>query len=111
MKTFTFRIGGVHPDENKITAEVATKVAALPKQAIIPLSQHIGAPAKAVVKKGDKVKAGDLLCIVDMALMKSKGYPMHTPILLTNGDDCGEIQLLPAKKAQAGKTVVARYRL
>ncbi len=63
------------------------------------------------VKEGDKVKAGDLLCIVDMALMKSKGYPMHTPILLTNGDDCGEIQLLPAKKAQAGKTVVARYRL
>ena len=61
MKTFTFRIGGVHPDENKITAEVATKVAALPKQAIIPLSQHIGAPAKAVVKKGDKVKAGTLI--------------------------------------------------
>ena len=61
MKTFTFRIGGVHPDENKITAEVATKAAALPKQAIIPLSQHIGAPAKAVVKKGDKVKAGTLI--------------------------------------------------
>ena len=34
MKLRTFRIGGVHPEENKITAEMATQVAALPKQAI-----------------------------------------------------------------------------
>jgi electron transport complex protein RnfC len=33
-------------------------VAALPKQAIFPLSQHIGAPAVPVVQKGDKVKVG-----------------------------------------------------
>ena len=50
MKSFTFRIGGVHPDKNKITAEIVTKEAALPKQAIFPLSQHIGAPAKPVVQ-------------------------------------------------------------
>ncbi|MBO4826095.1 MAG: electron transport complex subunit RsxC [Prevotella sp.] len=61
MKTRTFRIGGVHPEENKLTHEVATVTAALPKQAIFPLSQHIGAPAKAVVQKGDKVKVGTLI--------------------------------------------------
>ncbi len=61
MKLHTFKIGGVHPEENKITAEVATKMAELPKQAIFPLSQHIGAPAKAVVKRGDKVKVGTLI--------------------------------------------------
>ena len=61
MKLRTFRIGGVHPEENKITAEIATKVAELPKQAIFPLSQHIGAPAKPVVAKGDKVKVGTLI--------------------------------------------------
>ena len=61
MKLRTFRIGGVHPEENKITAEMATQVAALPKQAIFPLGQHIGAPAKPVVAKGDKVKVGTLL--------------------------------------------------
>ena len=61
MKINTFKIGGVHPDENKLTHEVPTKVAALPKQAIFPLSQHIGAPAKPVVAKGDKVKVGTLL--------------------------------------------------
>lgn len=57
----TFRIGGIHPEENKITAENATNIAPLPKQAIFPLSQHIGTPAKPVVKKGDHVKVGTLI--------------------------------------------------
>ena len=61
MNIRTFSIGGIHPAENKLTHEVATKVAALPKQAIFPLSQHIGAPAKPVVKKGDKVKVGTMI--------------------------------------------------
>ncbi len=61
MKLRTFRIGGVHPEENKLSSEAVTQVAKLPKQAIFPLSQHIGAPAKPVVSKGDKVKVGTLL--------------------------------------------------
>ena len=61
MKINTFSIAGVHPEENKLTHEVATKVAALPKQAIFPLGQHIGAPAKPVVAKGDKVKVGTMI--------------------------------------------------
>lgn len=61
MNIRTFRIGGVHPEENKLTHEVPTKAAALPKQAIFPLSQHIGAPAKPVVAKGDKVKVGTMI--------------------------------------------------
>lgn len=61
MKLHTFKIGGIHPEENKITAEMPTQIAELPKQAIFPLSQHIGAPAKPVVQRGDKVKVGTLL--------------------------------------------------
>ena len=61
MNIKTFRLGGIHPEENKLTHDVATKVATLPKQAIFPLSQHIGAPAKPVVAKGDKVKVGTLI--------------------------------------------------
>ena len=61
MKIRTFRIGGIHPEENKLTHEVPTQVAPLPKLAIFPLSQHIGAPAKPVVAKGDKVKVGTVL--------------------------------------------------
>ena len=61
MNIKTFSIGGIHPAENKLTHEVPTKVAPLPKQAIFPLSQHIGAAAKPVVQKGDKVKVGTLI--------------------------------------------------
>lgn len=61
MKIKTFSMGGIHPEENKLTHEVPTIVADLPKQAIFPLSQHIGAPAKPVVAKGDKVKVGTLI--------------------------------------------------
>ena len=61
MRLKTFSMGGVHPEENKITADKATVVASLPKQAIFPLGQHIGAPAKPVVSRGDKVKVGTLI--------------------------------------------------
>ena len=54
----TFRIGGVHPAENKLSADKAIETLALPKQAVFPLSQHIGAPATPIVKKGDSVKVG-----------------------------------------------------
>lgn len=57
----TFRIGGVHPAENKLSAGSSIREAALPKQAIFSMFQHIGAPAKPVVKKGDVVKVGTLL--------------------------------------------------
>lgn len=61
MKIRTFSRGGVHPDECKLTAELATVVADLPNQAVFPLSQHIGAPATPLVKKGDKVKVGTMI--------------------------------------------------
>lgn len=61
MKIRTFSIGGIHPEENKLSNDAATQVAALPVQAVFPLSQHIGAPAKPVVAKGDKVKVGTMI--------------------------------------------------
>lgn len=57
----TFRIGGVHPAENKLSAAEPIKVAELPKVAVFPMGQHIGAPAKPVVAKGDKVKVGTMI--------------------------------------------------
>ena len=58
----TFRIGGVHPNDNKIySAHKQITEVPLPKKAVIPLVQHIGAPAKALVVKGDKVKVGQLI--------------------------------------------------
>lgn len=57
----TFKIGGIHPTENKLSAASPIREAALPKQAVFSMFQHIGAPAKPIVKKGDEVKVGTLL--------------------------------------------------
>ena len=58
----TFRIGGVHPHDNKIySAHQPITPCPLPAKAIIPLVQHIGAPAQPVVEKGQKVKVGELI--------------------------------------------------
>lgn len=57
----TFKIGGIHPNDAKLSAGVAIEVMPLPLQVSIPVAQHIGAPATVVVAKGDKVKAGTLI--------------------------------------------------
>ena len=57
----TFRIGGIHPPENKLSAGKPVEVLPIPSQVVIPLGQHIGAPATATVKKGDEVKVGTII--------------------------------------------------
>ena len=54
----TFSIGGVHPHENKLSAHQPIIKAEIPAKAAILLGQHIGAPAKPIVAKGDVVKVG-----------------------------------------------------
>ena len=56
MMLKTFKLGGVHPAENKFSADKSIEVLPLPKSVTIPVSQHIGAPATVVVAKGDMVK-------------------------------------------------------
>ncbi len=54
----TFPKGGVHPAENKISANKAIEILETPKKVMIPISQHIGAPAKVLVTAKDPVKVG-----------------------------------------------------
>jgi electron transport complex protein RnfC len=61
MKLKTFKIGGIHPPENKLSAAVEIVDAPLPDIAVVPLSQHLGVPAVPQVKRGDMVKVGSLL--------------------------------------------------
>ncbi len=63
----TFSLGGIHPKENKLSAGIKIVPAPLPKEVIIPLGMHIGAPATACVAKGDEVKVGTLIA-------KSSGF-------------------------------------
>lgn len=54
-------MGGVHPPENKFSANAPITPIPLPKQLVIPLGQNLGAPPKPLVKKGDEVKVGQLI--------------------------------------------------
>lgn len=57
----TFRKGGVHPPESKLTASDKIIPVELPREVVITFAQHIGAPAKCELKKGDHVDRGDLI--------------------------------------------------
>ncbi len=57
----TFKIGGIHPCDSKLSKGASIEILPLPAKVVIPASQHIGAPATVIVKKGDRVKAGDII--------------------------------------------------
>ena len=61
MAKTTFSIGGVHPDDAKISRGCAIEVLPLPQTVYISMAQHLGAPAKPVVAVGDSVKAGQVI--------------------------------------------------
>lgn len=72
----TFSLGGVHPAENKRSANSPVEVLPVPPVVSIPLAQHIGAPAQALVKKGDEVKVGQVIA-------QSAGFVsanIHSPV-------------------------------
>jgi electron transport complex protein RnfC len=72
----TFSIGGIHPADRKISAGKSIEVLPLPKRVAVPVAQHIGAPAKTEIKKGDLVKVGQIIA-------KSGGFVsanIHSPV-------------------------------
>lgn len=72
---FTFR-GGSHVHEHKDTSGIRTVRLPEPPFVSIPLSQHIGAPAKPIVKPGDPVLVGQVIGVVEQGL----GCPVHASI-------------------------------
>ncbi|MBN1387440.1 MAG: electron transport complex subunit RsxC [Bacteroidales bacterium] len=72
----TFAKGGVHPPENKISAGIPIEILPVPEQVIIPINQHLGAPAEPMVEKGEAVKAGQIIA-------RNKGFVsanIHSPV-------------------------------
>lgn len=57
----TFRLGGVHPEANKIAHNTHVETFPLPDTGVVYMTQHLGAPAKPVVNVGDTVKVGQLI--------------------------------------------------
>ena len=92
---FSF-FGGVHPNENKGYArDKETQVFPEPDILVIPMSQHIGAPCKPLVKKGDLVTVGQKigdnqgLCV-----------PVHASV-------SGKVKAVEAKPHTNGSTVMS----
>ncbi len=77
-------MGGIRLPHLKGTAELETVILPQPERVYIPLSQHIGAPAEATVKKGDSVfvgtKIGDSVAAVSA--------PVHSSVSGTVADVC-----------------------
>lgn len=72
----TFRRGGVHPTQDKLTAGKPIADMELPLEAIVTFSQHIGAIAKCDLKKGDHVRRGDIVAHATGAVSAN----VHSPI-------------------------------
>ena len=92
---FSF-FGGVHPKENKWYAcDKETVVFPEPDIIVIPMSQHIGAPCKPLVKKGDLVTVGQKigdnqgLCV-----------PVHASV-------SGKVKAVEARAHTSGTTVMS----
>ena len=75
MLKFRF-LGRTHVPHNKNTANLPPVRMPCPKEVLVPVSQHIGAPASPVVKVGDEVKVGQLIA-------EQSGYvsaPVHSSV-------------------------------
>ena len=92
---------GVHPPERKHFSENhAIEIVPSPKQVLLPMLQHVGAPSVPVVKAKDVVAYGDMVC-------KSGGFvsaPLHAPIAgkviktaVTTLPNGRHVQVLPIK--------------
>lgn len=76
MRLKTFKLGGIHPEENKITKEKRIEKFPLPDKVIVLLNQQLGLPSTPVVKKGDMVKTGQLIAQAEGFISAN----IHAPI-------------------------------
>lgn len=95
MKLLTFK-GGIHPPEYKESTEhLPIEKAVAPSVVMIPLQQHIGAPAEAIVNVGDRV-------LVGQKIGEAKGFvsaPVHSSV-------SGEVKAIAMKPAVGGNEVL-----
>src|SRR5690554_5697145 len=68
--------GGIHPPENKQqSTRRPIQAAGIPERLVLPLQQHIGEPAEAIVSPGDRVLKGQMIADVPTGM----GVPVHAP--------------------------------
>ena len=95
MAKTTFRIGGMHPDDAKVSRGCAIEVLPLPQTVYVSMAQHLGAPAKPVVAVGDSVKAGQLIAEAGGFISAN----VHSPV-------SGKVKSVAPRKDIAGNNVM-----
>ena len=95
MAKTTFRIGGVHPDDAKVSRGCAIEVLPLPQTVYVSMAQHLGAPAKPIVAAGDSVKAGQLIAEAGGFISAN----VHSPV-------SGKVKSVAPRKDIAGNNVM-----
>ena len=126
----TFKLGGIHPAGNKLSAGKPIEKLPLPKIVFIPIAQHIGAPAKPIVQPGDKVKVGQMIAqaggfvsanihsSVSGTVKKfapapdSGGYPKQCIVIEREGDEWEESILSKEENGDSldAKTIIDRIK-
>lgn len=96
---------GVHPPESKeLTSRLPIRRMPYPDEVVLPLRQHAGAPAKAVVKKGDRVIRGDVVAT-------AAGF-VSAPVHASASGTVAEVGLWPhpdGSMSEAIRITVDRY--
>ena len=77
----TFALGGIHPADSKLSAAIPIEELPLPKQAIVPFGQNLGAPSKPLIKRGDKVKVGQLIGVASSFISANVHAPVSGTVL------------------------------
>ena len=96
MAKLTF-VGGIHPYDGKDLSKDRPIADVLPgNELVYPLSQHIGAPAKPIVAKGDRVLMGQKIA-------ESGGF-VSAPIYASVS---GTVKTLEARRVVAGDQVMS----
>jgi len=94
MHKLTFSMGGVHPDDSKLSRGCAIEVLPLPPTVYVSMAQHLGAPATPVVAVGDEVKVGQVIA-------EPAGFIsafVHSPV-------SGKVKSIGPRKDLAGNSV------
>ena len=102
LRISTFRRGGVHPDDKKELSRGSTvETLPMPSKLVVPLSQHLGAPAKAVKAKGDTVVKGEKIGVASSFVSADVHSPCSgtisdvTTVRLANGASCEAVVITP----------------
>ncbi len=128
----TFRKGGIHPPDNKLTAGSAIKRLPVPGVVYVPIAQHIGIPSEIIVETKEKVKVGQVIArsggfvstnihapvagtVTKLdKIVDSSGYKKQCIVIRTDGKDIANIEesTFPLKKeiALGPKEIIARIQ-